>query len=120
MGIFSKLKFWGKDQPDFDTLANQEIYPNRTAPDTLNIDTDPTSLESDPLFPENVGANPFQKSESQEFSTPQQIMPQPRRNTELELIASKLDTIKAMLDSMERRVANIEKTVGNEVKQRLW
>lgn len=119
MGIFNKLKFWERDQPDLDSLADQEINQNKLAQDTLNPDVAPQGLDYDPLFPENIRASQFQQRTS-DLATQPMVSQLPRSNPELELIASKLDTIKAMLDSMERRVANIEKSMGTQEKQRLW
>lgn len=118
MGIFNKLKFWERDQPDLDILADQEINPN-IAQEELNTDATRQGLDYDPMFPENARAGQFQPR-APDLATPLMVSPSPRSNPELELIASKLDTIKAMLDSMERRVANIEKSMGTQEKQRLW
>jgi hypothetical protein len=114
MGIFRKLKFWGKeDDIDFDSLTSQDINQGLTPSDDLGKQPDLANLDKDPLFPaESLSPNQQYQPDLQKI--------QPSENKDLELISSKLDTIKAMLDSMDRRLSNLERTSGTEKKNNLW
>ena len=102
MGIFNKLKFWGKkDEFDFDSLAEKE-----TTGSALN-----SGLGDKSLFPEEPPTG----------LELQQRIPAPQlHDKDLELINSKLDTIRAMLASIEQRLANVEQSNSPDKKQRLW
>ncbi len=122
MGFLDKVKFWKKDEDDFDfdKLAQQEI------------DKDPFLREN---HPGNDALNPqpttrFGKQQPSAFEQPNQfddIAPQPRSlrganagSSDTELINSKLDTLKAMLSSIEQRLAHLEQSLGNQDRKRLW
>ena len=99
MSFFSKLKFWKReeDEFDFEKAAEKEFSAAKEAP-----------LEKS-LFPEEkapLTPTAFQQARGSE--------------RELELISSKLDTLKAMLASLEQRVAGIEQAIAAEKKQKLW
>jgi len=115
MGLFSKLKFWKKeDELDFETLAEKEMG-KKPSPDFGPEQN--TGLEEKSLFPEEPepAAPPFQSRMSgSAFASPSPA------NRDLELINSKLDTLKAMLGSLDQRIAHLEQNSALEKKQRLW
>ncbi len=119
MGLFSKLKFWKKeDEFDFDKTVEQEAgaeKPQFGAGGTeFGAEAPAGSLfgeERAPFSgkPEELHGLGLAK-ESSGFTR------------DLELISSKLDTVKALLNSLDQRVANLEKAAGvsTERKERLW
>lgn len=120
MGIFSKLKFWKKeDEFDFDALASKEMA------------KDFPSMEQQPSTPPIGEKSPFEELDrrSDPFaSQPESIAPslapqstqQPGNKRDMELMNSKLDTIKALLQSLDQRLANLEKGSGSQDRKRLW
>jgi len=123
--MFDKLKFWKKDEIDFDALAQQSMQ-------------DPIKSDfgmHDPLFPEETLSSPSLPSSTQSMPAsgggynPRGSAPTyPQRQTEpisgnrdIELINSKLDTLRAMLNNIDQRLANIERSSSpQQPKQRLW
>ena len=123
--MFEKLKFWKKDEIDFDALAQQSMKEPMGNPDfgahdplfseeTLSSPSLPPSTQSMPAS--GGGYNPrgsasYSPRQTETVSS----------NRDLELINSKLDTLKAILNSMDQRIAHLEQTSGVEKKpQRLW
>ena len=94
MGIFSKLKFWGKkDLPDL-----SDPTPDFTPPPQLPLE------EPRPQFQEQ---NPFHSPP--QFEEP--IHPQASTNSEFQVISSKLDVLNAKLEVLNERLSNIEKNL---------
>jgi len=132
MGLFSKLAFWKKDDLDFDELVSKDMHdPNLSGmpKDDLGLPGE-SEFQHDPLGPQDPLASaptlrpsadrehPLQQLSSQQnYSS----YAQPQRNTDLELVNSKLDTIKAMLNSMDQRLSRIERSQFGESKEKnLW
>ena len=124
--MFEKLKFWKKDDIDFDVLAQQSMKEPMGNPDFG---------AHDPLFPEENISSPSLPSSTQSMpissggynprssspSYPQRQIEPISGNQDLELINSKLDTIRAMLNNLDQRLANIERSsFPQQSKQRLW
>ncbi len=130
MGVLNKMKFWKKDELDFDKIAQQEFDKSPFPPepgldhpsgmetkDPFMSESEPFSSSSQPILP-STKAQPWQEATSSYRAPPP---PSHSGNLDLELINSKLDTIKAMLTSVEQRLANLERAAGVEQKQqRLW
>ena len=118
MGMFSKLKFWKKeDDFDFDSLASKEM-----AKDFPPIGTPPpVTSERSPFDELDRRSDPF-SSQPEEISP--SLVPQATRDLgskrDMELMNSKLDTIKALLQSLDQRLANLEKGPGSQDRKRLW
>ncbi len=117
MGIMDKLKFWKKDDFDFDSMASKDmgmddmpLHDNST----LGQDIEEKSPFADTPEP----TTPSYAAPQQ--STYQQPQPNVGAHKDMELINSKLDTIRAMLQSIEQRVANVEQATGVKQQQRLW
>ena len=113
-----KLKFWKKDEFDFDRIASEEAG-------LPPLDTEPKmpGMEEKANFQEHNFDSPF--------SSPRQSMaPQgspfrsesspasPQRD--MELINSKLDTLKAMLSGMEQRLGTLERAINEKKPPRVW
>ncbi|MBS3166421.1 hypothetical protein J4444_04830 [Candidatus Woesearchaeota archaeon] len=132
MSVFDKLKFWKKEDLDFDRMADKEMT-GMPMDDNLGFEQDNLGLEEKSPFPEepNMGQSAFPLREKapsfQQQSTYREVQPTqssqaqstPSASKELELINSKLDTLKAMLSSMDQRMEHIERSSG-EKKERLW
>ncbi len=123
MSLFSKLKFWHKeDDLDFDSLADKEMGkmpPTDFGTDHASPGTDeksffPSEPEAEPLSSPRFQASPS-RTQASSFSQSSGV------NRDLELINSKLDTLKAILNSLDQRMAHLEQASGAEKKpQRLW
>jgi len=131
MSVFDKLKFWKKDDLDFDRMADKEMA-GMPMDDNLGFEQDNLGLEEKSPFTEepNMGSAfpPREKASSfQQQSTYREVQPTQSlqaqsthsASKDLELINSKLDTLKAMLSSMDQRMEHIERSSG-EKKERLW
>ena len=123
MGLFSKLKFWHKeDDLDFDSLADKEM--GKMPPSDFGTDHASSGTDEKSFFPPEPEAEPlssprFQSSPSR--SSQPSFTSSQSANRDLELINSKLDTLKAILNSMDQRIAHLEQTSGVDKKpQRLW
>ncbi|HIJ10529.1 TPA: hypothetical protein HA278_00600 [Candidatus Woesearchaeota archaeon] len=123
MGLFSKLKFWGKkDDFGFDSPSGLDKDPFATSP-TLSEKPfggdDPALATKHPLPSQSPYGQPssFSQPDLAPSSPP---APPVQSSNDLDLINSKLDTIKAMLNSMDQRLANVEKSSGHQVKEKLW
>lgn len=115
MPLFDKLKFWKKEEPDFDQMAEKELRTESAFPrDDLGLrEKSPFGEEPSAFAPEAATISPA-------------MAPAPprtgygERDRELELINSKLDTIKALLTTMDNRLANLERSSSKEEKPKLW
>ncbi|PIN76837.1 hypothetical protein COV17_00745 [Candidatus Woesearchaeota archaeon CG10_big_fil_rev_8_21_14_0_10_36_11] len=122
MGIFTKLKFWKRDDDfGFENIANKEFGESGLPPsDDLGLDKKPMGTEETSPFdmppqtePREVAFTPRPPFQQAAFTS--------SPNRDLELLSSKLDTIKALLTSLDQRVANVERSMGGTKKeQRLW
>jgi len=125
MGLFNKLKFWGKDEHefDFDKLAEKEMKTEELPKSFDQEQKEQLGLDEPSMFPEQ---KPRTEPEMpvEEERHPLQSKPSTAPATkerDLELINSKLDTLKAILTSTEQRIANLERAAGVEKKeQKLW
>ncbi len=132
MGIFGKLQFWKKNEPDLG--LGSDLGPGKgTDPLNLNIGlepmTDSFSTYQPPPF--SGGGQPRESFSQPQFS-PQQPFPQPQFQPQFqqpmgpsyppaqspEIVAAKLDTIKVMLDNINQRLANLERAIYEN--QRRW
>lgn len=119
MGLFSKLKFWKKDDLDFDALAEKELGGTLSAPSGFDKSL---GQEKDLLSPEE---SPFTGLGSASRHPDLRLRPEAAGNEnlqkDLELISSKLDTLKVLLTSLDQRISNLERSAGVEQgRQRLW
>ncbi|HLC90921.1 MAG TPA: hypothetical protein VJI15_04070 [Candidatus Nanoarchaeia archaeon] len=130
MSMFDKLKFWKKDDLDFDELVKKDMghddnfgmgeqpqIPGQPLQDDMHLGGN-SPFEQDPL-----ASQPFSPQQDQDHPL-QKLTPQPAysptKNNDLELINSKLDTIKAMLNSIEQRLGRLERQSLPEKQQNLW
>lgn len=105
MGVFSKLKFWKKeDEFDFDKAVEQEAGAGKQEWGTET-----------PFGEERPAAEKLEELHGLGLAKESGTL-----TRDLELISSKLDTVKALLNSLDQRVANLEKAAGVERKERLW
>ena len=125
MSLFSKLKFWHKeDDLDFDSLADKEM--GKMPPSDFGTDHASSGTDEKSFFPpepeaESLSSPRFQSSPSPSRTAGSTFTPSSGSNRDLELINSKLDTLKAILNSMDQRLTHLEQTSGVEKKnQRLW
>ena len=120
MGIFSKLKFWKKeDEFDFDALASKEMA--KDFPSMEQQPSTPPIGEKSPFEELDRRSDPFaSQTESIAPSLAPQSTQQPGNKRDMELMNSKLDTIKALLQSLDQRLANLEKGSGSQDRKRLW
>lgn len=120
MGMFSKLKFWKKeDEFDFDALASKEMA--KDFPSMEQQPTTPPAGETSPFEELDRRSDPFA---SQPESVAPSLAPQSTQELgnkrDMELMNSKLDTIKALLQSLDQRLANLEKGNTQDNRKRLW
>ncbi|MBI2665170.1 hypothetical protein HYX12_00945 [Candidatus Woesearchaeota archaeon] len=126
MSLLEKLKFWRReDSLDFDELAQRDMKQSFPK-DNLGLNRKPEGLEERSPFDEQADLTSQQPiaptspiGEDHPLSKLSSTTPSSARNTDLELVNSKLDTIKALLNSVDQRLSNLERQSGVK-KERLW
>ena len=147
MGIFSKLKFWGKK----DECGNLGPLPGEKGFDTGMPGTENLGLGQQKLGLPGMEEPSFQPKTPQQMPQPQSIgqfgqqapaqMAPPGFATQqpatpiapaapshndqmmakdLEVLSYKLDTLKAALDTINQRLANIERLAMGETERKRW
>lgn len=116
MSFFDKLKFWKKDEDEFDFSKLPEEKPAGPSDDLGMPELGPMPQEPQaPRFPEPETAPPLHMRDYQPQYPPQQPYPsQDRSAAQLEVINSKFDAIKAILSALEQRISMMERRHGKD------
>jgi hypothetical protein len=117
VGVFDKMKFWDKKEPEVpaydlgaQSMGSMEPHPLEQ-PGQESFNPQGFQQQSYPQYP---SATPFPGSpEPEHISTHDQTV-HPR---DIELILAKLDAIKAELDSLHQRVRKIEQVTEPQQKK---
>lgn len=118
MGIFDKLMFWKKSDEDFrfDSALDKEMGKS-SLPESFDLEQKQRlGLDEPSAFGESPASAPSAFSSA----APQPPAQFGGRNTDIELLNSKLDTIKAILNSLDQRMANLERNLGQKQPPKLW
>lgn len=146
MGVFDKLKFWKKKEPDFNLAAGPDLGMDLNAP-MPGLDADfglgttggfgaPNAFEPQQQRPDFGFAKPADMQREEipadvrnapafggAFAPQPQFQPMQAQQTqtsqqEAQMLSSKLDTVRAMLDSIDQRLKNIERMEEKQERER--
>ncbi len=119
MSVFSKLKFWKKDEDDLfkDTDFGASLGPSAPGTDsTAGLGgTEPLGAYPDTQMVKGPDFGLGQPGSSypqypRQVAAPQQVSQQTLMEKDLEIISSKLDAIKALVDHVNQRLENLERS----------
>lgn len=91
MGLFNKLMFWKKKEPEIEDIPEE-----------------PEEREVPPAW--GYGREPRESMQAPLMQQPQTtVMQQSLENKDLQIISSKIDALNAKLDAIDQRLINLER-----------